>query len=1639
VTTQAQSQYFSLVPNGNSKVPLIKFGTVTLPPISISLSAPKNSLTAAGQTVQLKATGTLTDSSTADLSTRAQGTLYITSSPQVATVSADGLVTAVGRGPLIITARNEGAAATIQMSVNTPVSTVGDGIPDSWKIKYGFSVTDPGVASADPDNDGLTNLQEYQLGTDPTNPDTDGDGIPDGQEVKIGTNPLNSDTDGDGLPDGQELSLGTNPLNPDTDGDGIPDGIEVKLGTNPLVPDPTTTVQGRVLNAKLPVAGASVVLFGLITGVTDSTGFFSISYVPADIGPITAIARVTINNVILEGESGPTNPANAVTDVGVIQLGQSNGSISGVVTNVQNIPVANVQVTINIGAESRTTITNTSGLYAFSGFTPNSFVVIASDPTTGLNGQSPGFLFANSSAVANIQLTASGTIKGTVFATNGTTPAGAVNVVLSGSSLATTTTDESGAFSFSFVPVGAFTLDATDANGNHGRSMGSIPKTGSVVLNNVNFLGRGTVSGVVSDGSQNPVANAAVSLSSGSMFGGVTSTTTDANGDYSLSNIFVGPFNVTASSSTLQLGGKASSIIASDQQTITQNITLGASGTVTGTIFHADGITPDPNAQVSLSDGATTQADANGVYTLSFVPLGTYTISVTDPSDGDQGTGSVMIGSQGQSQTVNINLNGQGNVAVTVLDGLGNPDASAILTLTGQTTFGGTFNAITQPNGTYTFSQVPAGAFAVTASDPVTLAGAGPVSNSASPGGTVSVTLQLQPVGSVNGIVLAANGVTPVAGMVVNLNGGVTQTTVSAFDGSFSFDVVPSGTYTLQAVDGNGTIRATASVTVATEGSTVSQNLVLVGFGTVTGQVFLAEGGIAVNASVTLTDAAGKVQTVATDATGSYTITQVAVGAFTEEAVFEEPTQVESGFVQGQITADGATTLETIRLAGQSQVLPATLYDGNGLPYNISTDGSLRNAEFLSVITTTGQGAVQLDVIAGGSVTHFYGSDTATISNNGREFDIQEQGIAGLNITRKVFVPIDGYFARYLEVLQNPTTSPITVGLRLTSTLIFTNGFANPGGLITVPPSIVTTSSGDNVLNVSPPTPDNWGVFQSTSANLLGSITIQTLSPIAHIFEGPGGALPVTTAQWTIDNTNREGVLEEEFDNIAVPAGGQVVVLHFFSTQVNVTGSIASAQRLVQLPPEGIVGISTADSASIVNFVMPANGISTLPPLESLTGQVFGQVQAGDGATGIPGAAVTFQSNEPLFAQTLRTVADSSGNYSFAGQFNPQGGSIAVPVTGFTVQAFDPVSQLTSAATPGKFATGATAAQQNIVIASGLLSGTVFDSTGQPVSSGTVRIVGHPTAPIRSNGAYSFVDLASGTYTLDARVPTSQGGPPLVGATNATVVQGQSTTANINVEAAGAVSGAVFSVSGTPFPGLSVQLQNNGGDYLTTTDSSGNFSFTDVIPGTATLEAYDPISQSGAGVQITVVPNQTVNQNLNLVQGTGTVSGVITESGAPAAGVQVTVTTGNLGGGTAAVVSRNALVATASSSGTIVTTGSDGSYTVSGVSVGPVTVSATDTTTGATGQAQGFLALPGTTTTINFAIQTNTSWNPGLQGQPSDTDDVLSTVNLFDLLQPIFGTDSGRQWNPVAVHSIVCNQTVAKQEKAMCPLPGSGF
>jgi len=122
----------------------------------------------------------------------------------------------------------------------------GDGMLDGWEVAYGLdpnSAAGNNGAAADPDGDGLANIDEQTHGSNPGLSDTDGDGLNDGYEVyTTGTSPASADTDADGLADNVETDTGvyvgpgdtgTDPNASDSDGDGMADGWEVGHGLNP--------------------------------------------------------------------------------------------------------------------------------------------------------------------------------------------------------------------------------------------------------------------------------------------------------------------------------------------------------------------------------------------------------------------------------------------------------------------------------------------------------------------------------------------------------------------------------------------------------------------------------------------------------------------------------------------------------------------------------------------------------------------------------------------------------------------------------------------------------------------------------------------------------------------------------------------------------------------------------------------------------------------------------------------------------------------------------------------------------------------------------------------------------------------------------------------------------------------------------------------------------------------------------------------------------------------------------------------------------------------------------------------------------------------------------------------------------------
>lgn len=90
-----------------------------------------------------------------------------------------------------------------------------DGLPDNWEIEHFGDISKSPVQ--DSDVDGLSNREELEAGTDPSNPDSDGDGVKDGLDAFPLDPTESADFDKDGIGDNADL---------DDDNDNVPDLID---------------------------------------------------------------------------------------------------------------------------------------------------------------------------------------------------------------------------------------------------------------------------------------------------------------------------------------------------------------------------------------------------------------------------------------------------------------------------------------------------------------------------------------------------------------------------------------------------------------------------------------------------------------------------------------------------------------------------------------------------------------------------------------------------------------------------------------------------------------------------------------------------------------------------------------------------------------------------------------------------------------------------------------------------------------------------------------------------------------------------------------------------------------------------------------------------------------------------------------------------------------------------------------------------------------------------------------------------------------------------------------------------------------------------------------------------------------------
>ena len=644
---------------------------------------------------------------------------------------------------------------------------------------------------------------------------------------------------------------------------------------------------------------------------------------------------------------------------------------------------------------------------------------------------------------------------------------------------------------------------------------------------------------------------------------------------------------------------------------------------------------------------------------------------------------------------------------------------------------------------------------------------------------------------------------------------------------------------------------------------------------------------------------------VTSDTTGRYRATGVPLGSFTASASkgLDEFTRA-SGSTQGSIQRDGETVTANIQLSTGLVPSVQTLSDANELTYDLRENGSIQSG---TRQIYTGDGGANsrgelLDVAVGATTTRFTGQAIAQSLQTGREMAVQQGGLGGLTVARKVFVPRGGYFVRYLEVLSNPTQAPIVATLRLTSHFRFIRRVQG-GFTFDREPRVVTSSSGDSAADAS----DAWVVVDDDVDG--DPFLVDTLPSTAHVFDGTGSSAHIASADFATDFASRFGRLTHEWQNITVPPGGRVAIMHFASQETSRLAARTAAERLTQLPPEAVSGGTADDLASVFDELF--RDIQFLSFVSCGPDSADDHYQQALALQPLVEAART--SNDRAFiatvALTVRQLAqDVHDSDAITILVKNQNGVCTLDgdiTRRVTASAIDVASDLLDLAAVINFAMvpGNRSALPNLPSLGGTISGRTLTWDGTAIV---------PSAPVTfqsSNALFSRIrflnsDSASAIFTIQSRtfpVPvdgfilraTHPQTAVIAPDTPGTFAAGiQATTQDVLFTNTGSVNGTVrrgtgvvastggVNVSGLQLPSVFTVGIAQSGDFLVSGLKAGNYGLTAAVP---TQQGTTLFGSTAAHAEIA----QTVRADIQL-EASGSVTGVVRrEAGTVVGGLAV--------------------------------------------------------------------------------------------------------------------------------------------------------
>ncbi|MFP5247077.1 MAG: Ig-like domain-containing protein, partial [Thermoanaerobaculia bacterium] len=496
-----------------------------------------------------------------------------------------------------------------------------------------------------------------------------------------------------------------------------------------------------------------------------------------------------------------------------------------------------------------------------------------------------------------------------------------------------------------------------------------------------------------------------------------------------------------------------------------------------------------PLSLVTVNVGGTggakleTTTDGDGAFAFDRVPAGFATLSAEVLGSIDKAGGVADVAGS-QTTDVTLTLNGVGSISGRALDSGGAPIGGDV-TITGNGGFPYTFTVQAKPDGTFALPQVLAGPFTAALkakSGEFTLYGT--ATGEVPANGTAQITVQVQPSGTVTGVVLRADGLTPAVGanVILQLDGNRGSVTVQAGnDGRFTARGVPFSTFTVRINDPITTGLALTSGAITTNGETLDL-----------GTIILDDQPLGV---VSIAPANGEI---------GVSLTQPVVVTFSNQLASAFGISLRKGTTTIGSSAALSTDKKTVTLTG-------TWPDSSELTVNVSTSVTdVFGRHPLQVVTSTfhtidtsgpkvatvvpAAGAIQ--VAADATITITY-DEPLHANNDPNAIVTLEKG--GVGVAGSATMPSNTtiVFTPSSPLANDSVYSVKASGARDVSGNLQTQNFTS---------TFATTDTLAPVLTVASPANDSWG------RNLRPQIQVNAVDPVS----GVNGA----TATLKIDGTS---------------------------------------------------------------------------------------------------------------------------------------------------------------------------------------------------------------------------------------------------------------------------------------------------------------------------------------------------------------------------------------------------------------------------------------------------------------------------------------------------------------------------------------